>query len=354
MQEDLTVSQILCFSVFLDTSSLYGVKIGCPQGLPCPPWQEPYRTLAELGSAALIKQGGAALSDCVPQLILPLKTAIRGRRLRAVLSALCALRALAVSCPKTGRLILGFHRHLLPAMNQYVLVGGRRLQLGGSVRRWPSGGALQQNSGPGQPSGQCFTAKMRARPTRPAGTSCGRPERARQAQRKAARAPRPCTMLCWRRCACWMPRGGSRPCAPSSISFPPTTASDSAAVVMLTSRTCTVIERNDAHCNCRARPPGPCRPPMPAAAAAPSAPRGSEAGQRLDQDLVPLPDGLLLRHRPCQCCHLCTREGSDGTVRASMATRISRSGEAHTPTTTTQPIPGPPRRVAPVASKLGC
>lgn len=78
--------------------------------------------LAETGTMTLISQGSTSLASCIPQLILPLKQAIRSYRPAVVLRALCALRSLAVSSPRAGRAILGYHRHLLPAMNQYVFL----------------------------------------------------------------------------------------------------------------------------------------------------------------------------------------------------------------------------------------
>lgn len=72
------------------------------------------------GTEDLLRVGGSKIVPTIPQLILPLKTALDTRDLHVVGIALRLLQQLATSSQHAGRALVPYYRQLLPVVNLFV------------------------------------------------------------------------------------------------------------------------------------------------------------------------------------------------------------------------------------------
>jgi hypothetical protein len=80
---------------------------------------EPYKFLATQGCFDLLQQGGAKILPTIPQLIMPIKTALNTRDPEIICCVLKVLQKLVVSGDLIGEALVPYYRQLLPVMNLY-------------------------------------------------------------------------------------------------------------------------------------------------------------------------------------------------------------------------------------------
>jgi hypothetical protein len=80
--------------------------------------QDPYRLLAVKGSEELVQKGGERVLPVIPQLIMPLKAALKAGDQAVVTTALRMLQLLVGACPQAGQALLPYYRQLLPPLNR--------------------------------------------------------------------------------------------------------------------------------------------------------------------------------------------------------------------------------------------
>ncbi|XP_002973988.2 parkin coregulated gene protein homolog [Selaginella moellendorffii] len=79
--------------------------------------EDPYRFIAVKGSEDLLKTGQGKILACVPQLIIPIKTALNTRDPGVITIALQLLCKLVVSEELIGQSLVPYYRQLLPILN---------------------------------------------------------------------------------------------------------------------------------------------------------------------------------------------------------------------------------------------
>lgn len=79
--------------------------------------EDPYKMLAYQGIVDLLEHGGAKILPVIPQLILPLKTALNTRDPEVMRRTLLALQTLVQSADLVGEALVPYYRQLLPVMN---------------------------------------------------------------------------------------------------------------------------------------------------------------------------------------------------------------------------------------------
>ena len=83
--------------------------------------QEPYRFLAVQGVFDMLEKGGAKVLPVIPQLIIPIKTALNTRDAEIIGITLKILGAL-VSCSDTiGEALVPYYRQILPVLNLFKM-----------------------------------------------------------------------------------------------------------------------------------------------------------------------------------------------------------------------------------------
>lgn len=81
--------------------------------------QDPYRFLSVQGVIDMLERGGAKVLPVIPQLIIPIKTALNTRDPEIIAITLKILQAL-VSCSDTiGEALVPYYRQILPVMNLF-------------------------------------------------------------------------------------------------------------------------------------------------------------------------------------------------------------------------------------------
>ena len=80
--------------------------------------QDPYRILAVKGSEELILKGDKRVLPVIPQLIIPLKAALKAADSNVITTALNLLQLLARCCDSAGQALLPYYRQLLPPINR--------------------------------------------------------------------------------------------------------------------------------------------------------------------------------------------------------------------------------------------
>lgn len=91
---------------------------------------EPYRFLALQGCYDLLAKGGAKILPTVPQLIIPLKTALNTRDPAILCAVLKVIQRLVVSGDLIGEALVPYYRQLLPVFN---LFKGRCKNMGDDI-----------------------------------------------------------------------------------------------------------------------------------------------------------------------------------------------------------------------------
>jgi len=92
--------------------------------------EEPYRFLALQGCYDLLAKGGAKILPTVPQLIIPLKTALNTRDPQIICAVLKVIQRLVVSGDLIGEALVPYYRQLLPVFN---LFKGRCKNMGDDI-----------------------------------------------------------------------------------------------------------------------------------------------------------------------------------------------------------------------------
>ena len=80
---------------------------------------EPYKFLALQGCCDLLDKGGAKILPTIPQLIMPIKTALNTRDPEIVCSTLRVIQQLVISGELIGEALVPYYRQLLPMFNFY-------------------------------------------------------------------------------------------------------------------------------------------------------------------------------------------------------------------------------------------
>lgn len=80
---------------------------------------EPYKFLALQGCCDLLEKGGPKILPTIPQLIIPIKTALNTRDPEIVCSTLSVIQQLVVSGELIGEALVPYYRQLLPMFNFY-------------------------------------------------------------------------------------------------------------------------------------------------------------------------------------------------------------------------------------------
>ncbi|KAL0482012.1 parkin coregulated protein [Acrasis kona] len=81
--------------------------------------EEPYRFLAVEGSFNLLERGGGRIINCIPQLIIPIKTALNTRDPEVICTMLKVIQQLVSSNNKVGEALVPYYRQILPVFNLF-------------------------------------------------------------------------------------------------------------------------------------------------------------------------------------------------------------------------------------------
>jgi len=79
--------------------------------------EDPYRFLAVEGVHNMLEKGGSKILPVVPQLIIPIKTALNTRDPEVVVTTLKVLQALVLSAELVGEALVPYYRQILPVFN---------------------------------------------------------------------------------------------------------------------------------------------------------------------------------------------------------------------------------------------
>jgi len=92
--------------------------------------QEPYKFLARQGTYDLLAKGGQKILSVIPQLIIPIKTALNTRDQEIICEILKTLQKLVVSGDMIGEALVPYYRQILPVFN---LMKTKNLNIGDSI-----------------------------------------------------------------------------------------------------------------------------------------------------------------------------------------------------------------------------
>eukprot|EP00817_Percolomonadidae_sp_ATCC50343_P007204 CAMPEP_0117423512 /NCGR_PEP_ID=MMETSP0758-20121206/4119_1 /TAXON_ID=63605 /ORGANISM="Percolomonas cosmopolitus, Strain AE-1 (ATCC 50343)" /LENGTH=316 /DNA_ID=CAMNT_0005206741 /DNA_START=22 /DNA_END=972 /DNA_ORIENTATION=- len=81
--------------------------------------QEPYRFLAVEGTFNLLQAGGSKIVNCIPQLIIPIKTALNTRDPEIICTMLKVIEQLVLSNEMVGEALVPYYRQILPVFNLF-------------------------------------------------------------------------------------------------------------------------------------------------------------------------------------------------------------------------------------------
>jgi hypothetical protein len=79
--------------------------------------EEPYRFLAVEGTFNMLEHGGQKILPVIPQLIIPIKTALNTRDPAVIVVVLKVLQQLVVSGEMIGEALVPYYRQILPVLN---------------------------------------------------------------------------------------------------------------------------------------------------------------------------------------------------------------------------------------------
>lgn len=82
--------------------------------------QDPYRFLAVKGVEDLLAASGARVLPVIPQLIIPIKTALNTRDPAVMCIALQLVQKLVGCGDMVGEALVPYYRQLLPVLNIYI------------------------------------------------------------------------------------------------------------------------------------------------------------------------------------------------------------------------------------------
>jgi len=89
--------------------------------------EDPYRFLAVQGTYDMLEKGGDKLLSVVPQLIIPMKTALNTRDTECMTTMMKVMQTLVSSGDMIGEALVPYYRQLLPVFNIFK---GKNLNLG--------------------------------------------------------------------------------------------------------------------------------------------------------------------------------------------------------------------------------
>merc|ERR1719262_2191658 len=79
--------------------------------------EDPYRFLSVQGCYDLLDKGGTKILPVVPQIIIPVKTALNTRDPEVIATMLKVLQALVLSCEMVGEALVPYYRQIMPVLN---------------------------------------------------------------------------------------------------------------------------------------------------------------------------------------------------------------------------------------------
>merc|ERR1719359_758033 len=79
--------------------------------------EDPYRFLAVQGTYDMLDKGGSKILPVVPQLIIPVKTALNTRDLKVIATTLKVLQSLVLAGKMIGEALVPYYRQILPVFN---------------------------------------------------------------------------------------------------------------------------------------------------------------------------------------------------------------------------------------------
>jgi len=79
--------------------------------------EDPYRFLAVEGTHNMLERGGSKILPVVPQLIIPIKTALNTRDTEVIATILKVLQGLVLSGEMIGEALVPYYRQILPVFN---------------------------------------------------------------------------------------------------------------------------------------------------------------------------------------------------------------------------------------------
>ena len=91
---------------------------------------DPYRFLAIMGTYEMLEVGGSKILPVIPQLIIPIKTALNTRDPDVVQITLKVLQKLVTSGEMIGEALVPYYRQILPIFNLYKT---RNVNLGDKI-----------------------------------------------------------------------------------------------------------------------------------------------------------------------------------------------------------------------------
>ena len=91
---------------------------------------DPYRFLAVQGVFDMLEKGGAKVLPVIPQLIIPIKTALNTRDPEIIAITLKILQALVTCSDTIGEALVPYYRQILPIMNLFKT---RNMNLGDKI-----------------------------------------------------------------------------------------------------------------------------------------------------------------------------------------------------------------------------
>jgi len=92
--------------------------------------KEPYKFLAQQGTYDLLAKGGGKILSVVPQLIIPIKTALNTKDPEIVCEMLKVLQKLVVSGEMVGQALVPYYRQILPTFN---LLRAKNVNIGDQI-----------------------------------------------------------------------------------------------------------------------------------------------------------------------------------------------------------------------------
>nr|CCD13141.1 unnamed protein product [Trypanosoma congolense IL3000] len=81
--------------------------------------EEPFKFVALQGCYDLLEKGGEKILPTIPQLIVPIKTALNTRHPTVIINVLKVLQKLVESADFVGQALVPYYRQILPAFNLY-------------------------------------------------------------------------------------------------------------------------------------------------------------------------------------------------------------------------------------------
>lgn len=92
--------------------------------------EDPYRFLSVQGTYDMLEKGSSKILPVVPQLIIPVKTALNTRDIEIIATMLKVLQALVLSSEMVGEALVPYYRQILPVFNIFK---GKNANIGDSM-----------------------------------------------------------------------------------------------------------------------------------------------------------------------------------------------------------------------------